>query len=137
MHPRVHHSLAENAACFPAQFAAIESNVGFRKFQLKPYALLFTDLEEVMIIDADNTPIKDPAFLFDDKEYRKVGSLFWPDYWKTHPENPIWQLTGIAMVSARPPQTTPPLRALACVVMQGHACGHAAGGDRRKERECV
>ena len=76
-------------------FATIESNVGFRKFQLKPYALLFTDLEEVMIIDADNTPIKDPAFLFDDKEYRKVGSLFWPDYWKTHPENPIWELTGV------------------------------------------
>ena len=58
------------------------------------YALLFTDLEEVMVIDADNTPIKDPAFLFDDEEYRKVGSLFWPDYWQTHPDNPIWQLTG-------------------------------------------
>ena len=110
------------------QFATIESNVGFRKFQLKPYALLFTDLEEVMIIDADNTPIKDPAFLFDDKEYRKVGSLFWPDYWKTHPENPIWQLTGIAMVSARPR-------------MRWHArpCMRACrwGGDRKKERVCV
>ena len=56
---------------------------------------MFTDLEEAMILDADNTPVEDPAFLFEDPQYQEVGSLFWPDYWKTHPLNPIWKLTGL------------------------------------------
>ena len=44
----------------------IEANVGKRLFQLKPLALLYTDLEDVLLLDADNTPITDPTFLFDD-----------------------------------------------------------------------
>jgi hypothetical protein len=73
----------------------IQSNVGYRPFQLKPMALLFTDLEEVLMLDADNTPTVDPTFLFEDKRYQATGTLFWQDYWKTHPENPVWDLLDL------------------------------------------
>lgn len=73
----------------------IRSNVGFRPFQLKPMALLYTDLEEVLLLDADSTPMADPSFLFDDPRFLSTGTLFWEDYWKTHEENPIWSLLGL------------------------------------------
>ena len=73
----------------------IESNVGFRPFQLKPLALLHTDLAEVILLDADSTPLRDPSFLFADKRYAETGTLFWPDYWKTAEANPIWNVLNI------------------------------------------
>jgi alpha 1,2-mannosyltransferase len=74
----------------------IKSNVGARPFQLKPMALMYTDLEEVLLIDADSTPLRDPTFLFDDARYLAAGTVFWPDYWVTANENPIWDVLGIA-----------------------------------------
>lgn len=72
----------------------IPSNVGLRLFQLKPLALLHTDLEEILLIDSDNCPIRDPAYLFDSPEYITTGAVFWPDFWKTPLENPIWKVIG-------------------------------------------
>lgn len=72
----------------------LTSNVGLRVFQLKPLALLHTDLEDVMLIDSDNCPIRDPTYLFDSPEYIRTGAVFWPDYWKTSLDNPIWNVIG-------------------------------------------
>ncbi|NNU33107.1 hypothetical protein HK413_00955 [Mucilaginibacter sp. S1162] len=30
--------------------------------------------------------------MFDSVEYKKSGAIFWPDYWKTTPSNPIWKI---------------------------------------------
>jgi hypothetical protein len=45
----------------------------------KIYALYESPYSENLWIDADNYPITDPSFLFDDIEYVKKGSLFWRD----------------------------------------------------------
>lgn len=74
--------------------APIQANVGLRLFQLKPLAILHSDLEEVLLLDSDNCPIRDPSYLFDDPNYAKVGTVFWPDFWKTSQENPIWKIIG-------------------------------------------
>ena len=73
----------------------IPANVGLRLFQLKPLALLHTDLDEVLLIDSDNSPLRNPAYLFDAPEYKKTGALFWSDYWKTSKHNPIWSIVGV------------------------------------------
>ena len=78
----------------PEQLAPVQTKGGLRLFQLKPLALVFTDLEDVLLIDSDNTPVVDPTYLFDTDEYRSVGTLFWPDYWRTSTHNPIWRLMG-------------------------------------------
>eukprot|EP00041_Stephanoeca_diplocostata_P009973 m.157538 g.157538 ORF g.157538 m.157538 type:complete len:433 (-) comp17972_c0_seq1:146-1444(-) len=72
----------------------IEANVGMRLFQLKPLALLHTDLEEILLLDSDNCPIRDPTYLFFEDGFQEVGTVFWPDFWKTSVENPIWQIVG-------------------------------------------
>jgi hypothetical protein len=83
-----------NILDFTDNVELIESNVGFRPFQLKPLALLYTDLKEVLLLDADSTAVRDPTFLFDDKRYQSTGSVFWPDYWVTPSESPVWELFG-------------------------------------------
>jgi len=72
----------------------IQANVGMRLFQLKPLALLHTDLEEVLLLDSDNVPVRDPSYLFDSKEFKETGTVFWPDYWKTSVDNPMWKILG-------------------------------------------
>ena len=29
------------------------------------------------------------------KPFRETGAIFWKDFWKTKPENPIWKILGI------------------------------------------
>ncbi len=48
-------------------------------FQIKPFALLHTRFDEVLLLDADNLPLRDPEPLFDSAPYREAGALFWPD----------------------------------------------------------
>lgn len=36
---------------------------------------------QVVMLDADNTPLKNPEVLFESKEYQEGGNLYWPDWW--------------------------------------------------------
>jgi hypothetical protein len=64
-------------------------------WQLKSYALLHSRFEEVLFLDADQVPVRDPAFLFDCPEYCSTGAVFWPDITDLNAQNPIWALTGL------------------------------------------
>ncbi|MES2376042.1 MAG: hypothetical protein V4553_05675 [Bacteroidota bacterium] len=60
---------------------------------LKPLAIIQSQFEDVLFLDADNNCLADPSFLFNIPEYLNTGAVFWPDYWKTAPDNPIWAIT--------------------------------------------
>ena len=64
-------------------------------WELKAYALLHARFAEVLLLDADNVPVADPAPLFDDPAYRASGAVFWPDFGRLGPERAIWRITGI------------------------------------------
>ena len=70
-------------------------------FAVKPVILWRTCLCEVLWLDADNTPLRDPSFLFEDPEYVAKGSLFWRDTSGTerartwHPAAPVWSVFGV------------------------------------------
>jgi hypothetical protein len=61
-------------------------------WELKPYALLHSRFREVLLLDADNLPVRDPGFLFDRPEFRDTGALFWPDIVRLSPDDEIWAL---------------------------------------------
>ncbi|KAG7388588.1 hypothetical protein PHYBOEH_007798 [Phytophthora boehmeriae] len=70
-------------------------------FNSKVFALAHSALDQVLFLDADNAPIRDPTYLFTLPEFVDTGALFWPDFW--HPKNtifninaesPIWELIG-------------------------------------------
>src|SRR6056297_644826 len=69
-----------------------------RGWELKPYAVLHSPFEEVLLLDADNVPVLDPSFLFDTREYQDTGALFWPDYWRMTPDRSFWKVMGIPYV---------------------------------------
>jgi len=48
-------------------------------WEAKLFALQWCNFEEVLLLDADQVPVRDPAFLFDEPEYLKHGAVFWPD----------------------------------------------------------
>jgi len=83
----------------PEMLKPIRANVGMRLFQLKPLALLHSDLEDIMLLDSDNVPIRDPSYLFNTPEFQETGTIFWPDYWQTSNENPIWSVIGVEPTS--------------------------------------
>ena len=50
-------------------------------FTMKVLAVAMSSFREVLLLDADNIPLRDPAFLFDDPLYRRYGAVLWPDFW--------------------------------------------------------
>lgn len=50
-----------------------------RGWESKVHAILHSAFEEVLFLDADQVPVKDPSYLFDDPYYRKTGAILWPD----------------------------------------------------------
>ena len=50
-------------------------------FASKFYALLSTQLNHVMFIDADNMAARDVNLVFDSPQFAKHGAIIWPDLW--------------------------------------------------------
>ena len=51
----------------------------WKGWQLKAFALLHSSFREVLMLDADSYPVKDPSFLFDWQPYKDTGAIIWPD----------------------------------------------------------
>jgi hypothetical protein len=48
-------------------------------WESKCYSILHSPYDEVLYLDADQIPLKDPTYLFESKQYRYHGAVFWPD----------------------------------------------------------
>lgn len=64
-------------------------------WQLKPFAIRHSRFAEVLLLDADQVPVRDPAELFDWPQYRETGALFWPDMIELRETNPVWAALGL------------------------------------------
>jgi len=51
----------------------------WKGWQLKAFALLHSSFREVLMLDADSYPVKDPSFVFDWLPYKETGAIIWPD----------------------------------------------------------
>ncbi len=82
------------------------SNVSFRvtsvrrtrtekQFQIKGEAIAHSAFTEVLYLDSDNVPIRDPTFSFDSPAYKENGIVLWPDFVRNSPANPIFRLFGL------------------------------------------
>ncbi|GMF20798.1 unnamed protein product [Phytophthora fragariaefolia] len=74
-------------------------------FTSKVYALAHSGLDQLLFLDSDNVPVRDPTYLFDTPEFVKLGSVFWPDFWtpahtifNIQAESLIWELVGTPFV---------------------------------------
>ena len=77
---------ALGVTCRDADAESLESGKEFsfsaswwRGWQLKAFALAHCGFEEVLALDADSYPVRNPEYLFDLPAYRQHGAIFWPD----------------------------------------------------------
>jgi alpha 1,2-mannosyltransferase len=59
-------------------------------FTPKILAVYYSSFREILFLDADNNCLRDPTYMFDSPEYKKYGTIFWPDYWKMESQAPIF-----------------------------------------------
>lgn len=50
-------------------------------YQYKIAAMFFSSFEEVMFLDSDSIPVKNPDPIFDSPVYQDTGMILWSDYW--------------------------------------------------------
>jgi len=80
-----------------------------KNYQIKSDAIVASSFAEVLYLDSDNMPaahlgnhdgtfdsslIKEHELIWNAPAYKRLGAMFWPDYWKTGPMNPIWAIIG-------------------------------------------
>ncbi len=64
-------------------------------WSLKTYAMALSKFDEVLFLDADNIPRRDPTFLFDTPLYKQTGALFWPDRQRHDATHPLWRIFNV------------------------------------------
>ena len=64
-------------------------------WELKAYAILHSRFQEVLLLDADNMPLRDPEYLFEVPQYLRTGAIFWPDRGRLGRDRAIWKLCGV------------------------------------------
>eukprot|EP00644_Phytophthora_capsici_P008825 jgi/Phyca11/101795/e_gw1.6.244.1 len=88
-------TLQRNAS-FELKLREIETNGKTIRFEAKIFAIYNSHFDQILFLDADNVPVRDPSFLFDTPEFVKMGAVFWPDYW--HPKNTMFQINSESLV---------------------------------------
>ena len=57
-------------------------------YQLKINSILFSSFEQILFLDADNVPVRNPDPIFDSTNFKDTGVILWPDYWH-HTGSPL------------------------------------------------
>ncbi|GMF43861.1 unnamed protein product [Phytophthora fragariaefolia] len=77
------HQLALNDTMGKIVFREIDDPQAVR-FSAKVFALYNSGFDRTIFLDADNVPVRDPTYMFKSPEFKKMGAIFWPDYWHPH-----------------------------------------------------
>ena len=64
-------------------------------WELKPFATLRCGFREVLALDADSYPVRDPEFLFAEPDYVESGAIFWPDQATFDLKRSVWETVGL------------------------------------------
>lgn len=65
------------------------------RYAIKPHAILQSSFEHILWVDADNILIHNPDYLFDLPHYTQSSAIFWPDFWSSSNDNPIWKILNL------------------------------------------
>jgi hypothetical protein len=64
----------------------------------KALAIAHSSFEDVLFLDADTCPVRDPTSLFEELAYRWSGAIVWPDILRTDPGSGIWSVLRLPFV---------------------------------------
>ncbi|CCE62606.1 hypothetical protein TPHA_0C04560 [Tetrapisispora phaffii CBS 4417] len=69
----------------------------FKRYQYKSLAILASSFDDLLLIDADNFPIKNLDGIFDNEPYTSTGLILWPDFWRRSANPKFYEITGIEL----------------------------------------
>jgi alpha 1,2-mannosyltransferase len=72
----------------------LEKGNGWKAYHIKGAAIQQSSFDEILYLDTDSYPLRNPEYLFEGEHWKETGLLLWPDYTKSHPTNPLWRLIG-------------------------------------------
>jgi alpha 1,2-mannosyltransferase len=81
----------------PESYHLVKDTGAWKNFQIKGLAIALSSFQELIYLDSDNIPLRDPTCLFETESYTKEDSgkaVFWPDLSKDHVDNAIWRVMG-------------------------------------------
>ncbi|KAH7599702.1 putative Mannosyltransferase [Nakaseomyces glabratus] len=54
----------------------------FKGYQFKSLAMITSSFENLLLLDADNIPVKKIDHIFESQIFRSAGLILWPDFWR-------------------------------------------------------
>lgn len=67
-----------------------------KNFQLKSLALLVSSFKNVLYMDADNLPVRNPDLLFSNEPFVSQHMVVWPDLWRRSTSPHFYDIAAIA-----------------------------------------
>lgn len=89
-----------NAKCTILEDAigkSVFKNFAIKGYQYKALALLASSFENVLLLDADNVPIRDPQIAFDSEPFKAQGYILWPDFWARTTAPKFYDIAGVTL----------------------------------------
>lgn len=89
-----------NARCnrFDPEFVKeLSEKFNLGGFQYKMLAILSSRFENVMYVDSDNLPVKNPDYIFESNLYREKHMILWPDAWGRTTNPKYYDIAGISV----------------------------------------
>lgn len=70
-------------------------------YAMSAFAILNSSFREVLWLDPDNSPVRDPTFLFESAGYLQHGAIFWPDVRERRLMPKSWEVVGLTPIDER------------------------------------
>jgi alpha 1,2-mannosyltransferase len=68
------------------------------RYQLKAFALMLSDFDNILWIDADQIPLVDPRTLLEAEPLKSQGMVIWPDYWYMTTSPLFYRIAGVTNI---------------------------------------
>lgn len=69
--------------------------LGVKGFQLKSLALLVSSFKNILYLDADNLPVRNPDYLFVNEPFTSKHMILWPDLWRRSTSPSFYEIADI------------------------------------------
>ena len=67
-----------------------------KSYHLKAIAVVQCPWREILYLDSDSIPTRDPEYMFDAPNYKRLGIWATPDYWKTAANSAVTNAIRVA-----------------------------------------
>ncbi|SCV00636.1 LAME_0G11056g1_1 [Lachancea meyersii CBS 8951] len=69
----------------------------FQGYQFKSISIIASSFENLLLLDADNFPIKPLDDIFEQEPYKSTGMVLWPDFWRRTTNPAYYDIADIAV----------------------------------------